>query len=122
VSGAPIDARALAQAAVTALREGRHAEARRMFGQLAASGRADASVHLGLAYACLGTGDARAALAATERVLALEPGNLRALLLKADHLLRSGFKMEVESLITKDISYVTETYVPERLKARDWLE
>jgi DNA topoisomerase-6 subunit A len=39
-----------------------------------------------------------------------------------DHLLRNGFKMEVESLITKDISYVTETYVPERLKARDWLE
>ena len=37
-------------------------------------------------------------------------------------LLRNGFKMEVESLITKDISYVTETYVPERLKAKDWLE
>ena len=37
-------------------------------------------------------------------------------------LLTNGFKMEVESLITKDISYVTETYVPERLKAKDWLE
>jgi DNA topoisomerase-6 subunit A len=37
-------------------------------------------------------------------------------------LLNNGFKMEVESLITKDISYVTETYVPERLKARDWLD
>lgn len=36
-------------------------------------------------------------------------------------MLDNGFKMEVESLITKDISYVTETYVPERLKARDWL-
>ncbi|MCP4938927.1 MAG: DNA topoisomerase IV subunit A, partial [Phycisphaeraceae bacterium] len=31
-------------------------------------------------------------------------------------MLSNGFKMEVESLITKDISYVTETYVPERLK------
>ncbi|MCH2134991.1 MAG: DNA topoisomerase IV subunit A [Phycisphaerales bacterium] len=31
-------------------------------------------------------------------------------------LLSNGFKMEVESLITKDISYVTEVYVPERLK------
>lgn len=30
-------------------------------------------------------------------------------------LLSNGFKMEVEALITKDISYVTETYVPERL-------
>jgi DNA topoisomerase-6 subunit A len=37
-------------------------------------------------------------------------------------LLENGFKMEVESLIAKDISYVTETYVPERLKAKDWLD
>jgi DNA topoisomerase-6 subunit A len=36
-------------------------------------------------------------------------------------MLDNGFKMEVESLITKDISYVTETYVPERLAAEDWL-
>jgi DNA topoisomerase-6 subunit A len=37
-------------------------------------------------------------------------------------LLRNGFKMEVESLITKDISYVTEEYVPQRLRDRDWLD
>ena len=37
-------------------------------------------------------------------------------------MISNGFKMEVESLITKDISYVTETYVPERLKAKDWLD
>lgn len=37
-------------------------------------------------------------------------------------LLTNGFKMEVESLITKDISYVTEEYVPQRLKAKDWLD
>ena len=37
-------------------------------------------------------------------------------------MLDNGFKMEVESLITKDISYVTEEYVPERLKKRDWLD
>ena len=37
-------------------------------------------------------------------------------------LLTNGFKMEVESLITKDISYVTEEYVPQRLKDKDWLE
>ena len=36
-------------------------------------------------------------------------------------MLSNGFKMEVESLITKDISYVTETYVPERLRAEDWI-
>src|SRR5688572_24689699 len=37
-------------------------------------------------------------------------------------MLGNGFKMEVESLITKDISYVTEEYVPERLKRKDWLD
>jgi DNA topoisomerase-6 subunit A len=37
-------------------------------------------------------------------------------------MLSNGFKMEVESLITKDISYVTEQYVPERLKKKDWLD
>jgi DNA topoisomerase-6 subunit A len=37
-------------------------------------------------------------------------------------MLSNGFKMEVESLITKDISYVTETYVPERLSAADFLD
>ena len=33
-------------------------------------------------------------------------------------MLKNGFKLEVESLISKDISYVTETYVPERLAMR----
>lgn len=37
-------------------------------------------------------------------------------------MLKNDFKLEVESLISKDISYVTETYVPERLAARDWLD
>jgi DNA topoisomerase-6 subunit A len=37
-------------------------------------------------------------------------------------MISNGFKMEVEALINKDISYVTETYVPERLKKRDWLD
>ena len=37
-------------------------------------------------------------------------------------MLDNGFKMEVESLITKDISYVTEEYVPDRLKKKDWLD
>lgn len=37
-------------------------------------------------------------------------------------LLKNGFKMEVEAMITKDISYVTEEYVPQRLKDKDWLD
>ena len=31
-------------------------------------------------------------------------------------MLKNGFKLEVEALISKDISYVTETYVPERIE------
>jgi DNA topoisomerase-6 subunit A len=37
-------------------------------------------------------------------------------------MLSNGFKMEVESLINRDISYVTEEYVPQRLKDEDWLD
>ncbi len=37
-------------------------------------------------------------------------------------MLRNGFKLEVEALISKDISYVTEEYVPSRLAERDFLD
>ncbi len=37
-------------------------------------------------------------------------------------MLSNDFKLEVEALISKDISYVTEEYVPERLEKRDWLD
>lgn len=37
-------------------------------------------------------------------------------------MLRNGFKMEVESLITKGISFVTESYVPQKLKELDLLD
>lgn len=37
-------------------------------------------------------------------------------------MLKNDFKLEVESLISKDISYVTEVYVPERLEEKDWLD
>ncbi len=40
-----------------------------------------------------------------------------------DLMLKHGFKMEVESMMTKSISFVTETYVPYKLKHRDeWLD
>ena len=37
-------------------------------------------------------------------------------------MLSNGFKMEVESLITKDISYVTEIYTPQRIREADFLD
>ena len=39
-----------------------------------------------------------------------------------DLMLKNGFKLEVESLISKDISYVTEEYVPQRLEEQDFLD
>jgi len=39
-----------------------------------------------------------------------------------DKMLKNDFKLEVESLISKDISYVTEEYVPARLADKDWLD
>ena len=37
-------------------------------------------------------------------------------------MLSNGFKLEVEALISKDISYVTEVYVPDRLEDGDYLD
>ncbi len=37
-------------------------------------------------------------------------------------MLKNDFKLEVESLISKGISYVTEQYVPDRFRDQDWLD
>jgi len=37
-------------------------------------------------------------------------------------MLKNNFKLEVEALLSKDISYVTEVYVPERLAEQDFLD
>jgi DNA topoisomerase-6 subunit A len=37
-------------------------------------------------------------------------------------MLTNDFKLEVEALISRDISYVTEKYVPDRLRENDWLD
>lgn len=39
-----------------------------------------------------------------------------------DLMLKNGFKLEVEALISKDISYVTEEYVPARLEEANFLD
>src|SRR5579871_1547985 len=37
-------------------------------------------------------------------------------------MLKNGFKLEVEALISKNISYVTEEYVPARLEEKEFLD
>ena len=39
-----------------------------------------------------------------------------------DMMLKNGFKLEVEALISKDVSYVTEEYVPARLEEGNFLD
>ena len=79
-----------AQAGIEALRRGDARAARESFERIVAAGQADASAYLGLAYACAGLKDRPAALAAVDRALALEPRNLRALVMKGDCLATAG--------------------------------
>ena len=37
-------------------------------------------------------------------------------------MLKNGFKLEVEALISKDVSYVTEQYAPQRLEEGNFLD
>jgi DNA topoisomerase-6 subunit A len=39
-----------------------------------------------------------------------------------DKMLQNDFKLEVEALINRGVSYVTEVYVPERLEEQDFLD
>ena len=80
------DAYALARAGVEALRRGDARKARELFELIVDAGQADASSCLGLAYACSRLNDRAGTLAAVDRALALEPRNLRALILKGDCL------------------------------------
>jgi aspartate beta-hydroxylase len=79
-----------AQAGIEALRRGDARKARESFERIVAAGQADASAYLGLAYACAGLKDHSAALTAVDRALALEPRNLRALVMKGDCLAKAG--------------------------------
>lgn len=90
MSSRPLDIRALRQAGTAALQAGDAATARRCFEQVAAGGQADASVWIALAVACQALQDSASMLAALDRTLALEPRNLRALIMKADHLASHG--------------------------------
>lgn len=88
--GQPVDARALVQQAIEALRKGDPATGRDRFQQVIASGVADASVWLGLALALRGTNDKEGSLVAIEQALKLEPRNIRARVMKADHYAEMG--------------------------------
>lgn len=39
-----------------------------------------------------------------------------------EHMLKSGVKLEIEALSKKGISFITDTYLPQKLNEGDWLE
>ncbi|MEZ5498342.1 MAG: aspartyl/asparaginyl beta-hydroxylase domain-containing protein [Steroidobacteraceae bacterium] len=84
------DATRQLQAGTDALRRGDARAARAHLLQALESGRRDATVFVGLAYASLALNDHEAKMAAVEQLLAIEPRNIRGLMLKGDHLLRQG--------------------------------
>lgn len=85
-----IDARAFKQAGVEALRKGDFVKAREQFEKVVPSGFVDGLTWLGLAAACRALKDKAAAIEAVDHVLALEPRNVRALIMKGDHLIDTG--------------------------------
>lgn len=86
----PPDLRLLAQASLDALRRGDAATARDGFTRIVEAGRPDASIWIGLAMARKALGDSAGTLAAIDSALALDPRNLRARILKADHFAEAG--------------------------------
>jgi len=85
-----IDAQALSRAGAAALQSGDAAMARRHFEAIAAAGQADASVWVALALACQQLKDETAMLAAVDKALAVDPRDLRALIMKGDYFLAAG--------------------------------
>jgi aspartyl/asparaginyl beta-hydroxylase (cupin superfamily) len=73
-----------------ALREGRAAEAVALLGRITGAGQANAAVWVALAMAHLSLGDMAAERAALEAALKLDPRDLRALLMMADHYAKAG--------------------------------
>ena len=80
----------LTQEAFTALQTGNSRQARDVFDRIIATGQTDATTWLGMAHACSQLGDKQATLAAVDKSLEADSGNLRALLFKAEHLEQYG--------------------------------
>jgi aspartate beta-hydroxylase len=85
-----VDRQKMVQQAVGALQSGNSFQARGLFEKIVQFPDADPTAWLGLAFACAHEGDAEAAMAAVDRLLDLEPDNLRGTIFKADHLQHTG--------------------------------
>jgi aspartate beta-hydroxylase len=89
-SSAPADLQAAWNEGTRALRESRPLDAIRAFEVITASGQANAAVWVAVALAHKSAGDAAGQLAALEQARAVDPKDLRALIMTADHHAEAG--------------------------------
>ncbi len=87
-----IDVNALGAAAMNALRRGDAQTARKNFQAIVSSSAATPPACIGLALACQALGDEKGMNAALDTALALDPHDLRALLMKGDAMMARGDK------------------------------
>lgn len=95
----------LTDQALHALRVGDAARARESFERIVAEGMADASTHVGLAFACRALRDQAAGLAALDSALKLEPRNLQALIVKGDFLGEAGDARAASAFYRAAVAY-----------------
>ncbi len=100
VTSGDMDARAVAQAGMAALRSGDASSARRQFEQVLAAGKADLGVWYALALACQKLGDMDAMLAAVDKVLEADARHIPSLMLKGDYYARAGDERAALSFYT----------------------
>jgi len=86
----PADLQAAWNEGARALRESRPLDALRQFERITASGQATSSVWVAVALAHRAAGDSAGAIAALDKARALDPKDLRALIMTADHHAEAG--------------------------------
>lgn len=113
-TASPADLQAAWAQGTQALREGRHADAVRHFQPITASGQATAPVWVAVAIAEKGRGDAKAALAALDRARALDPRDIRALMMTADHYRDAGDARAASSYYSAVVGVAVEAGTVEK--------
>ena len=105
----------LVREGMAALQAGHAVEARSKFGQLTGAGFENAELWMLTANACRAAGDAEGEEAALDRLLALQPRAVAAVIRKADCRLQAGDEPAAASLYRKALVMGSEGTVPQQL-------
>ena len=109
------DADRLAREGIAALQAGRAAEARSRFDQVTGAGFQNVEIWMLTATACRQLNDAEAEEAALDRLLAIEPRMIRAVILKGDCRRKAGDEAAAAALYRKALLMASEGNVPQQL-------